>query len=293
MNLKHFFYKGYYENFQWEWMWFSHEDDKSEAAKEAENRVKKANDKLINFSLKKENPYCFTPETFPGYPLKQFELRTLYPGLLSGTGYMHETGLKQEIKIGFYFDHSTGLPVLPGHSVKGVLRSVFPGSKNDELSQARAGYILCLLTDLLTQEGKQESADSLQEKDIAWVRKLEKNIFEGDAFQSKLGGKNPKIRDVFLDAMIFKADENNKIIGFDFITPHGRELWKNPVPLPFIKVLPGVHWQFSFFLDDIEIDGISISAETKKKLFKKILLEQGAGAKTNVGYGRFEEVAEP
>lgn len=59
-----------------------------------------------------------------------FTLLTTYPGFTTGTGMPH--GIKnneEDFKIGFYFDHTTGLPIIPGSSVKGVLRSVFPDMK--------------------------------------------------------------------------------------------------------------------------------------------------------------------
>ena len=55
-----------------------------------------------------------------------FELTTTYPGLVLGTGYSHETGTEGEFKLGFYFDWTTGLPVIPGSSVKGILRAAGP-----------------------------------------------------------------------------------------------------------------------------------------------------------------------
>ena len=54
------------------------------------------------------------------------KLTTTYPGLLSGVGISHETGKLGEFKLGFSFDHTTGLPYLPGSTVKGNLRHVFP-----------------------------------------------------------------------------------------------------------------------------------------------------------------------
>src|SRR5690554_3416875 len=53
----------------------------------------------------------------------RWELYTTYPGLLIGSGYQHESGGENEFKIGFFFDYTTGLPQIPGSSVKGVLRS--------------------------------------------------------------------------------------------------------------------------------------------------------------------------
>src|ERR1035437_1606321 len=58
-------------------------------------------------------------------PDKETILYTTYPGLATGIGTMHETGEEGEYKLGLAFDHTTGLPFIPGQSVKGLLRSVF------------------------------------------------------------------------------------------------------------------------------------------------------------------------
>lgn len=55
-----------------------------------------------------------------------FTLTTIYPGLLVGSGYnhpkLHEN--KDDFQLGFFFDHTTGLPIISGSSIKGLLKSV-------------------------------------------------------------------------------------------------------------------------------------------------------------------------
>jgi len=68
---------------------------------------------------------------------KTLELVTTYPGLLIGSGYDHEAGLFGVLKLGFFFDHATGLPIIPGSSVKGVLRSVFSNSSKEGKPERR------------------------------------------------------------------------------------------------------------------------------------------------------------
>ena len=114
-----------------------------------------------------------------------------------------------------------------------------------------------------------EAVKEFIQKDIN-IKELEKEIFDGG--------------DVFFDAVIFKGDKNGFLMGEDYITHHG-DLLKNPAPIRFFKVLPDVTIEFRFCL----ADGL-ITAEEKKKLFNDLLLTFGAGAKTNVGYGVFEEV---
>jgi len=177
-----------------------------------------------------------------------FKATTTYPGLLLGSGNAHELpSLEGQAILGFHFDYTTGLPSIAGSSIKGVLRSAF---KHPE-------YIVSLIGD--------ETLVSLEN-----VEKLEDEIFNNG--------------DTFFDAEIISCGTN--ILGDDYITPHGDNPLKNPIPLRFIKVMPNVTFRFDFTLTD----GI-ISKDKKRKLFENILEDLGLGAKTNVGYGKFESFA--
>jgi len=169
-----------------------------------------------------------------------FKATTTYPGLLLGSGNAHELpSIEAQAILGFDFDYTSGVPVIRGSGIKGVLRSAF---KHPE-------YIKELLND----------------KNID-VKKLEEDIFENS--------------DIFFDATIISS---GKVLADDYLAPHGDDPLKNPTPLKFIKVAPNISFRFDFELSD----GI-VSKETKSKLFQTILEDLGLGAKTNVGYGKFE-----
>ena len=169
---------------------------------------------------------------------------TTYPGLLLGSGNAHELpSIEGQAILGFHFDYTSGLPVIQGSSIKGVLRSAF-----------KHWEYIAEYTNLKTKDK---------------VETLEKEIFDNG--------------DIFHDASIIKADSFNKILGDDFLAPHGNNPLKNPIPLRFIKVLPNVTFRFDFDLTDT-----LITKEQKSQLFQKILEDLGLGAKTNVGYGKFE-----
>ena len=214
------------------------------------------------------------------FPALSFRLTTTYPGLLLGTGYHHETGVEGEFKIGFYFDYTTGLPVIPGSSVKGALRSVFPNRKNKKLTaeykEQRTAYIRETLNGLGV-----EGAESMD------IDALELEIFEGikNKDAKKAGDKYLPLyeRDIFHDAFPVGVGTDG-LFSDDFITPHKNPL-KNPTPLKFLKVSPGVTFQFNFDLKDSTC--CHITRADKLKLFLSILLDMGIGAKTNVGYGQF------
>jgi CRISPR-associated protein Cmr6 len=218
-----------------------------------------------------------------GDDISTINLRTVYPGLVTGIGNTHETGSKSEAKLGFSFDYSSGLPFIPGSSVKGILRSAFPQwnkhrQTDAAIKEVKTSNIYALL------HSKDFGDCSCTEAMKKEVTEMEEAIFE-----SRVNGQFLSVydRDIFYDAVITGASKfepaKDKIIGMDFITPHGDDLLLNPNVLPFIKVLPGVQFQFHFRLHPH-----IITVEQKRSLFRAILLQQGAGAKTNVGYGQFE-----
>lgn len=233
----------------------------------------------------------------------KLKLYTTYPGLLLGSGYTHEVLAKGEFKLGFYFDHTTGLPIIPGSSIKGVLRSVFPQwqrdkSTTDELKKVKTYWIQSLIENKTIEEiekeyDSDEKFKPLKEK----IHLLELEIFEGikDNSKTKTTEKYYSIyqRDIFHDAIIVEAGKDKKIVGTDSITPHidqsgklsyEQAMLKNPTPLAFLKVLPSVGFQFNFDLKD----GL-LTVKQKQLLFEKVLLTIGIGAKTNVGYGQFSK----
>lgn len=169
-----------------------------------------------------------------------FELSTTYPGLLVGSGYSHPK-LKddKDFQLGFFFDHTTGLPLISGSSIKGALRSV------------------C------------EKKEFMQE---VYGQTLDISIFEDN-------------KTIFYDAYIVSTHTENKgkIFGSDYITSHNSNdengIFKEPNPVKFLKVLSGVNFKFQFKATKEQVE-----------LFKQIILDFGLGAKTNVGYGKFEEI---
>jgi hypothetical protein len=84
-------------------------------------------------------------------------------------------------------------------------------------------------------------------------------------------------------------------LGDDYITPHKNrrrngipDTMVNPVPISFLKVLPGVLFRFQFELHDFRKEKYTLLSKAQvEQLFKNLLLELGLGAKTHVGYGQF------
>lgn len=197
-----------------------------------------------------------------------FTLNTVYPGLLVGSGYIHEMGIDGEFKLGFFFDWTTGLPIIPGSSVKGALRSVFEQKDTDKVKFNHRPFLKELLNDKYT---------------IKQLEELKLHIFEGKDSNGKPLPMSK--RDIFYDAFPYLA---NGLFSEDFVTPHKNPL-KNPIPLKFLKVQPNVTFFFPFRLRDTTLsDGKEVKAEDKLNIFKIIIKTMGLGSKTNVGYGNFE-----
>lgn len=190
-----------------------------------------------------------------------FILKTTYPGLIIGSGYNHPTSeIKSDdisdFQLGFYFDHTTGMPIIPGSTVKGVLKSVFPKKgESNEVKSEKIKYINSILA----------KGDLIQESN--WQTLFDKE-------------------DIFFDAYISGIpSDSGKIFAEDYITPH-KDQFKNPIPIRFLKIAPGVAFTFQFMLNESYFENAQkINKDEKLGLFKKILIDFGIGAKRNVGYG--------
>ncbi len=193
-------------------------------------RFNECNKELINSKFKSDDDPIFSePETY------SFVLKTAYPGLLIGLGNTHEAGTNisgaeeegAEIKLGFTLDYVTGLPIIPGSTVKGVLRSAF----------SRYG----------------EYVGEILEKDKAAVNAINEKVF----------GKDETGICVFYDAVPVNPNKKGHLLGLDHITPHSDPL-KNPIPLTMLKVIPGVSYLFRFsFIKDIPEDAENLIKDFK------------------------------
>lgn len=204
------------------------------------------------------------------------EMEVLPPGLLIGSGISHGIPGAEDFQLGFQFDYTTGLPVIPGSSVKGVLRSMFPMKGETE----KTDYIKSLLPGWNDDE----------------IKKLGEILFNHEDLATSASP-------VFFDAIVCRGvdkkqqDRNNVpnnqnevkgyILGSDYITPHGENPLKSPKPIQFMKVLPGVRFKFYFKLPK-KLQGLTSS--DLRSLFIKILEDVGVGAKTNVGYGHLKHI---
>lgn len=203
------------------------------------------------------------------------------PGLLIGSGLAHGLpGSEEDVKTGLQFDYTSGLPVIPGSSVKGVIRSAFPTIKEDkeqsnEADAEKLNYIKSLIADI-----PEFSSFRFEDKDIL-----------------ELGNQMFNHGDVFADALLVGYGTRMKqhgpvkqVLTEDYITPHTGGPLAQPIPIKIVKVAPGVTFAFCFKFNETKIGAKVVSASMKKALCAAILQDLGVGAKTNVGYGVLKEV---
>lgn len=223
--------------------------------------------------------FCKLQEKVTGYCTT--ELQVQYPGLLSGLGYIHSCGEKdddaQEIGLGILLDPVSGLPYLPGSTVKGLLRYAF---------MMDDGKFMLEMLNAMKKPCTPAQLEKL-EYDIFGSRQEQSGYrFQDQSLQNASMGK-----DLFLDAYPISADRNGKLLGLESITPHRAETAEmqgltDPIPLTLLKILPSVTISFPFVLKESKVDdGFTMTAGEKLTLFTKILKGFGAGAKTNVGFG--------
>ncbi len=200
-------------------------------------------------------------------------MKVIAPGLIIGGGLSHGIPDNDAIKTGLQFDYTSGLPVIPGSSVKGVIRSVFP---NDDKDESRLQYIFNILKELSVFTNI-----TLSEGGRDLILRLRNNMFG-------LAGTNGA--DVFADALVVGPEGISKVITDDYLTPHTGGPLDPPVPIKIVKVCSGIIFSFCYKFTDYQEGTVRITSENKLNLCTSILEDIGIGAKTNVGYGCLKRI---
>jgi len=253
--------------------------DKNENDKEAIPFYKSEYDSLIrnNSVLPKllekkhdaQNDFC---QNFEKISYETIVIRAeLKSPLITGIGQAHPN------EVGMVFDHTLGIPYIPAASIKGIVRFA---------------HTLGLIDS--------KDADTFingEELDETIGKTRIPDLFGGNL---KKNGKKEKIemhkgKVIFLDAYPAKTPQ----LHIDIMNPHYGAYYSDeqgltppadylePKPIKFLTVKPGTTFIFRALTP--------ANKDLKKYLFeayKSALHDEGVGAKTAVGYGRFEILAE-
>lgn len=196
------------------WLYYKSYFEKLEGNTNNGMMLKKQNQELkeIEFDSLAGKQLADERKTLCSMPLSsyyQFSLSTYYPGLITGIGMNHQTTLEwkdgtqkiPELKLGMAFDHATGLPIIPGASLKGLLRNSFPISNQQgfcDSYEEKVEYIASIIQRIVNLE--EGSANS-------------KSIIHS-AFQKKLWEDYKKQKEIPIDFSkeYYSKQSNNSII---------------------------------------------------------------------------------
>ena len=223
----------------------------------------------------------------PGF--HSFKLLTTYPGLMVGTGYAHDLqGLDGAIKGGFSLDYSTGLPYIPGSSLKGTLRSSFVSALDAASSDKKKSDIERRKFKDLAIEHERFIRILFEETGLSLIEDLNISDLENDLFSGK---------DIFIGGFI-SPEYRKEYLGIEYITPHikddpEKDRFRAPDPINFLKIRPNTPIQFAFILHDHKVCQQEIPVSILLEVYKRILLYLGIGAKTNVGFGQLSTLETP
>jgi CRISPR type III-B/RAMP module RAMP protein Cmr6 len=159
--------------------------------------------------------------------------------------------------VGLASERSTGLPVIPGTAIKGIVSTW-----------------ACWEGNLLT-DGALPETIAKRDQDRALFSSLAERILGSNAET----GSTSAGELVFLGGFPVTPPR----LAIDILTPHERG---NPLPNPFLALDPGTRWIFPFLARPgrSDVDGL---LQQSTNWLSEALTQVGLGAKTAAGYGRF------
>lgn len=179
-------------------------------------------------------------------------------------------GRTHPVENGFAWHHTLGVPYLPGSSVKGMVRA-------------------------WAEQWQDELYKDLPEDQKEQIRRIfgprDKEVRDNDEVKASVGSV------IFLDALPVETIR----LKADIMTPHYSPYyqndkantppadWYDPNPIPFLVVEKRCVFQFGVLPRQFTKQALE-DCEQVHTWLKEALEWTGAGAKTAVGYGRFELV---
>ncbi|HOM11199.1 MAG TPA: type III-B CRISPR module RAMP protein Cmr6 [Spirochaetota bacterium] len=202
------------------------------------------------------------------------ELRVkLISPLLTGVGYPHPS------ESSLLFEHTLGIPYIPASSIKGVVRFAFTiGLLDDDIYGTENYYG----TD---KDGKRFLKEELTPVKDAFGYSADNN----SETNNKEIIKSSRGKVIFLDAY------PEKIPGLivDILNPHYPEYYsgnkppadnQDPLPVKFLAVARDTVFLFRVLVKKVNDELLVLV----KNAIERAFFEEGVGAKTTIGYGRFK-----
>jgi CRISPR-associated protein Cmr6 len=219
-----------------------------------------------------QGDFCHSAEK-QGWTVLVFHARLKSP-YISGLGMAHPT------ETGLVLDYTLGVPYIPAAGQKGALRLAY------------------IFNELRDDSGTWLPKEQLgcENEEVSWQEDdAFRTLFGFSDAQHSLGG-----RLLILDAYPLRQPE----LIEDILNPHYPDYYRsqgqdrgptedqNPTPIKFLAVDEGQEFVFRFLLRSGFSAAPSVNVEvlsTKiRQAIKVTLTEEGLGAKTALGYGRFE-----
>lgn len=169
--------------------------------------------------------------------------------------------------VGLCADRISGLPVIPGTSLKGVVSTWACWSAN------------------IREDGSfPDEKETIKERRVFSTRESE--------MATRILGDNSDDGSEGAGEVVFLGGTPLDIpaLEVDITTPHQGE---SPVPSPFLAVGPGVDWAFTFVARPRSGSDSKVLLDQAEKWVRESLSQLGIGSKTAAGYGRFRDLTEP
>lgn len=222
-------------------------------------KMKETPSDLLRKKHQHQSAYCLS---FPQSIYEMITIRaTLETPLVTGVGESHPH------EVSMVFDHNLGIPYIPASGVKGIVRFAH--------------------TLVLWERGiPQEYLKTDEKKDLEYI--------DDESYESIygiFGNQKNRGKVIFLDAYPEKVPD----LDIDIMNPHYGAYYGDlqkktppadylsPNPIKFLTVAQGTIFIFRAIAekrDDIP--------QKVREALRRALTEEGVGAKTAVGYGRFE-----
>lgn len=253
-------------------------EDKNSLVKHYERSTTDKNSLLKNTHLRQHH-YCRQMESAGWHTFAvEAELSSPY---VSGLGMSHPT------ETGLVLDHTIGAPYIPAAGQKGVMRlaHIINSMRDDDDKWRELDWLY--EHGIIKDEGKNCN--------ICWQEdENSKTLYGYSGSNNSLAGQL-----VILDAYPLQAPS----LGVDIINPHFTKYYggnrgptedQSPIPIKFLMVRPNVKFVFRLLL---RTPLTNAGEKDQKRLISLIentihrtLTEEGLGAKTALGFGRFKHL---